>query len=74
MKTKINLTIKSKLIPRSKEYAKKKGKSVSQLVEELLERALKQDETKFSERWLGKIKVSDKKDERLDYLKKRYNL
>ena len=40
MKTKLNLTINSKLVPNSKEYARKKGKSVSQLVEELLEKEL----------------------------------
>lgn len=74
MKTKLNLTIKSKLIPRSKQYAKKKGKSVSQLVEELLEKALDQDKTNFTEKWLGKIRTTGKKDDRFEYLKNRYNL
>lgn len=74
MKTKLNLTIKSNLIPRSKQYAKKKGKSVSQLVEELLEEAIEQDKMNFAEKWLGKFDAGDKKDGRLEYLKNRYNL
>lgn len=74
MKTKINLTIDSKLVPRSKRYAKNKGKSVSQLVEELLEKALEQDKINFSEKWLGKLDVASEKDIRTQYLKNRYNL
>ncbi|MCF8243326.1 MAG: DUF6364 family protein [Melioribacteraceae bacterium] len=74
MKTKLNLTINSELVPRSKRYAKKRGKSVSQLVEDLLEHALNKDEISFSEKWLGKFSLADKENKRFKYLKNRYDL
>ena len=74
MKTKLNLTIDKKLIPRSKKYAKKKGKSVSQLVEDLLKNAISKDKDKFSEKWLGKLDLTNQNDKRAESLKKRYKL
>lgn len=74
MKTKINLTINSKLIPRSKNYAKKNGKSVSQLVEELLIKVLSEEQNSFTSKWTGKLKISKGNDERTQFLKNRYQL
>ncbi len=74
MKTKLNLTINSKLIPRSKSFAKKQGKSVSQVVEELLAKAIEEDKSSFSNKWLGKLELSDNQSNRSDYLKNRYQL
>lgn len=74
MKTKLNLTINSKLIPRSKLFAKKQGKSVSQVVEELLAKALEEDKSSFSNKWLGKLALNGKQSSRADYLKNRYEL
>lgn len=74
MKTKLNLTIDKDLIPRSKDFAKKKGKSVSQLIEDLLIEALEKEEISFTSKWAGELKASDSKDERTIYLKKRYKL
>lgn len=74
MKTKLNLTINSKLIPRSKLFAKKKGISVSQLVEELLEKTLEQDKNNFTDKWLGELNLTEGEDTRFKYLKERYNL
>lgn len=74
MKTKLNLTINSRLIPRSKNFAKKNGKSVSQLVEELLISALEEEKETFSSKWLGKLNKPNKTDERTTYLKGRYQL
>lgn len=74
MKTKLNLTINSKLIPRSKLFAKKQGKSVSQVVEELLAKAIEEDKSSFSDKWLGKLTLSDKQSNRSYYLKNRYQL
>ena len=73
-KSKLNLTINEKLIPRSKMFAKKQGKSVSQLVEELLIKALDEEKNNFTKKWLGKLSVSDKKDSRTEFLKDRYQL
>ena len=74
MKTKLNLTINSKLIPRSKLFAKKQGKSVSQVVEELLAKAIEEEQNSFSDKWLGKLVLNDKQSNRADYLKNRYQL
>jgi len=74
MKTKLNLTINSKLIPRSKLFAQKQGKSVSQVVEELLAKAIEEDKSSFSDKWLGKLTLSDKQSNRAEYLKNRYQL
>jgi len=74
VKTKLNLTINSKLIPRSKLFAKKKGKSVSQLVEELLEKELEKDKINFTDKWLGELNLIEGEDARFKYLKERYNL
>ena len=74
MKTKLNLTLDSKLIPRSKQFAKKKGKSVSQIVEDLLKKALQEEKISFSEKWLGKFTLTNETDKRLEYLKNRYQI
>ena len=74
MKTKLNLTINSKLIPRSKQFAQKQGKSVSQVVEELLAKAIEEDKSSFSDKWLGKLTLSNNQSNRIDYLKNRYQL
>jgi post-segregation antitoxin (ccd killing protein) len=72
MKSKINLTIDEELIPQSKDYAKKQGLSVSQLVEELLRRSVQNDKPSFSSHWRGKFKVADKDDGRFNKLQERY--
>lgn len=74
MKTKLNLTIDSGLVPQTKHYAKKQGKSVSQLVEDLLRKVVSESEITFSKRWKGKFKISDGLDSRTEYLKSRYDL
>ncbi|MBU1116276.1 MAG: hypothetical protein KKE09_14200 [Bacteroidetes bacterium] len=73
-KSKINLTINSKLIPKSKLFAEKHGKSVSQLVEELLTQALSKENTNFTEKWLGKLSLNDEDNLRAKNLKERYQL
>jgi hypothetical protein len=74
MKTKLNLTIDEKLIPRSKAYARKHGKTVSELVEELLREVTDKSNTLFSKKWRGRFKAVDKKDQRFEKLKERYQL
>lgn len=74
MKDKLNLTINSKLIKRSKLYARKHNKSVSQLVEELLAEKIGGEHSTFTSKWLGKLTVDNIDGERSDYLKNRYQL
>lgn len=74
MKTKLNLTIDEELVPLTKEYAKKRGKSVSELVESLLREVVAADAPTFSEKWRGKFSVAEKADPRYRTLKERYKL
>ncbi len=74
MKTKLNLTIDDELVPLTKAFAKKQGKSVSELVESLLREIVTADEPSFSEKWQGKFSVAEKSDPRYDALKQRYQL
>ncbi len=74
MKTKLNLTIDKDLVPKSKAYARLKGKSVSQLVEDLLRMATSNKDESFVKRWRGKFIISDNTDPRYQILKRRYQL
>lgn len=74
MKTKLNLTIDENLVPRSKAYAKKRGKSVSELVEELLRNATEKGGPTFSEKWCGRFSLQEKSDPRYNMLMERYQL
>ncbi len=72
MKTKLNLTIDEELVPLSKEYARSRGISVSQLVEELLREATENDGPTFSEKWRGRFKPARKEGPRYEKLKDRF--
>ncbi len=74
MKKKINLTIDEELIPPVKNYANKQGKSISQLVEELLTERLNKGKNEFVDKWLGKLNLVEKTDERMKFLKNRFQL
>ena len=74
MKTKLNLTIDKDLVPKSKAYARMKGKSVSQFIEDLLRKAISNKDESFVKRWRGKLIISDKTDPRYQILKRRYQL
>ena len=74
MKTKINLTIDEDLVPKSKDYAKKHGVSVSQLVEEMLREKINKVTPSFSTRWRGKLKADKKDGLRYKNLKQRYSI
>lgn len=72
MKTKLNLTIDSDLVPRSKIFAKRRGKSVSELVEELLKKIISDENKSFTSKWKGSLSISQNEDVRTEYLKERY--
>ncbi len=74
MKAKLNLTIDEKLSPASKSYARSRGISVSQLVEELLKTVTHDENLSFSQKWRGKFKATEKSDSRYGQLKERYKL
>ncbi len=74
MKAKINLTIDEGIVPLAKRYARKMGKSVSELVESLLREEIEKEQTSFSEKWQGRFTTAAKDDTRYQKLSKRYQL
>ena len=72
MKTKLTLTVEKSLIPKSKVYARRMGKSVSQLVEDLLREKIGENKERFSERWRGRFKSEPRETPRYEKLSERY--
>ena len=73
MKARLNVTVDAELIPVAKRYARSKGVSLSSLVERSLREIVGKDFPTFSERWLGKFKPADRKnDPRYDALARKY--
>jgi hypothetical protein len=71
MKTKLTITIDEDLLPRAKNVARRRGVSLSSVIEESLRR-LATEETDFVSRWRGKFKEVETDDPRMTYLKEKY--
>ena len=84
MKNKLTLTIEGGVTHRAKTLARRRGKSFSQLVEELLTREMNECSTSpelapseretFSKRWAGKMELAESADPRFRKLMTRYGL
>jgi hypothetical protein len=61
MKTKLTVTVDEEILPRAKEAAAARGKSLSQLVEDMLRELAAERTPSFSERWRGKFRPAEKK-------------
>ena len=72
MKAKLTITVDRDLIPDAKSYARSRGKSLSQLVEDELRRAIAEREEGFAQRWRGRFRAADGKDDRFAVLAKKY--
>lgn len=72
MKTKLTLTIDKELVPRFKKYARRKGISVSKLVENSLRELTIDDSKPFTVKWKGKFKARKRTEPRYKKLEKRY--
>jgi hypothetical protein len=71
MKTKLTITVDEDLLPRAKSVARRRGVSLSSVVEESLRR-LATEEPDFVSRWRGKFKEVETDDPRMTYLKEKY--
>ncbi|TVR51012.1 MAG: hypothetical protein EA425_08175 [Puniceicoccaceae bacterium] len=79
MKTKLTLTVDRGISHRAKSLARRRGSSLSQIVEDLLAEQLgvaarKQKEVTFSQRWAGRMELTDKDDPRSRKLKLKHRL
>ena len=61
MKQKINLTLDVEHITRTKRFARKKGIFISPIIESLLVETVLKDEKRFSQKWQGKFKLTQKR-------------
>jgi post-segregation antitoxin (ccd killing protein) len=71
MKTKLTVTVDEELVPRAKKAARRRGVSLSSVIEASLRR-LATEETDFVSRWRGKFKEVETNDPRMTYLKEKY--
>jgi post-segregation antitoxin (ccd killing protein) len=72
MKTKLTITIDRELVPRAKKFARSRGVSLSQLIEDALQAASSVERTPFSRRWRGKFEPAEQGDARYRALSKKY--
>ena len=73
MKTKLTVTIDEELLPKAKKHARSLGVSLSQLIEQALREMSEAETPAFSERWRGKLRPSNRRDERLRHLSEKYS-
>ena len=73
MKTKLTVTIEEEIVPAAKAYARSRGMSLSQLIEQALREMSEAEKPSFSERWRGKLRASKRRDERYRHLSEKYS-
>ncbi len=73
MKRKLTITIDEDVVPRAKQYARSKGASLSQVIEDHL-RGIDRAHIpqSFSARWRGRFRPSKRKGVRYERLAKKY--
>ena len=78
MKSRLNLTVDPRVSHRAKDLARRRGVSLSAMVEQLLAdatgRPAKDHRPSFSQRWRGKMQLTKKPEERSTKLFEKYNL
>lgn len=72
MKKKLTITVDEKLIPRAKRHARRRGVSLSSLIEDALRRLTASGDTTFVERWRGAFEAVPGGDERYRGLAEKY--
>ncbi len=71
MKTKLTITVEKELVPRAKRFARKRGTSLSSIIEDALV-AITGSEDDFVGKWRGRFQAADTGDPRYRYLKEKY--
>jgi hypothetical protein len=72
VKRKLTVTIDEELVPKAKKHARSVGVSLSQLIEQALREISDVGAPSFSERWRGKLRTSNRRDERYRHLSEKY--
>jgi post-segregation antitoxin (ccd killing protein) len=73
MKAKLTVTIDENLLPEAKRFARTRGVSLSQLIEEALrEEMAPAKEPGFAERWRGRLRPAERSDDHYRRLERKY--
>lgn len=73
MKTKLTVTIDRDLVPKAKRYARRRGVSLSSLIETALEEMTRpEDARSFVDEWRGSMALADRTDDRYRALADKY--
>ena len=73
MKKKLTITIDEAVIPRAKRYARSRGQSLSQVIEDRLREVERAPPLQtFSAKWRGRFRPAEHEDERYRRLAKKY--
>lgn len=72
VKRKVTVTLDERLIPRAKALARRRGLSLSALIERALNEQAPPSEQSFSRRWRGKFRPADRGGERYRTLARKY--
>jgi hypothetical protein len=72
VKRKVTVTLDERLIPQAKALARRRGLSLSALIERALQEQAPPTERPFSARWRGRFRPADRSDERYRTLARKY--
>ncbi len=72
MKTKLTITVDRDLVPLAKQMARRRGVSLSSIIEGALRDLARPEGPTFSERWRGAFEWSDTEDARARALREKY--
>ena len=72
MKAKLTVSVDEHLVPEAKRYARHKGTSLSQVIEQALRTASAAETPTFSARWRGRFKPARRAGQRYGLLAKKY--
>lgn len=72
MKTKLTITVDRDLVPLAKQMARRRGVSLSSIIEGALRDLTRPEGPSFSERWQGAFEWSDAEDQRARALREKY--
>jgi antitoxin component of RelBE/YafQ-DinJ toxin-antitoxin module len=72
VKRKVTITLDERLIPKAKALARRRGLSLSALIERALQQQAPPSDLPFSARWRGRFRPADRADERYRILARKY--
>ena len=72
MKSKLTLSINREIIGKAKNFVRRRGTSISALVERILAQTIDEKKDSFVTRWTGKFELAENDEKRYQKLKQRY--